>query len=184
MKRILTIALLATFATLTLAACGTEEKPHKQYGQIYTDQAGKTYTRTYDDSGDLIWYLYVLHVATQPSPTSGNALSGGSWRTVPTAPANVTATDKVVETGEKGEPQETLENEADVTADEVTNENTTADEASADAEAANDAADSSSDNGSDSGGDSGSDSGGGDSSGADSGGSFDGGGGGDAGGGF
>lgn len=162
---VVTIAFLVILVIVAVSGCGNSKprsSDHKHYSQVYVGDDGY-YTRSYDGN-TLIWWLITSNsTPTQSVPPKFD----GAWTRSSTPPSNPTPTSTVVQTGDKGVPDEKTQPESEVDETEVTDQSTS--EQDAQDAAASDSQDSGGDSGSSgdsgSGGDSGGDSGGGDSGG-------------------
>ncbi len=129
MKRSIGYCTLLALA-LMLSGCGGQSQAHKRrhYAEVYLS-GDHAYARSYDNNDSLVWYM--LYVNNQPASTSSSGLSstssalGSSWRVV-SAPAtsNLQSTGSVVKSNDNGEPQEEVQSDTQVPADEVVTDET------------------------------------------------------------
>jgi len=103
--------ILGLVALLMLSGCSPH--PHDHYSQMYTDDKGDYYAKTYDH-GEYIWWLYVA-TANQPSP---------SWTAVssPSSPSSLNAV-RSVAVLQNGRPTQVVD-EKDVPPEDIENEET------------------------------------------------------------
>jgi uncharacterized membrane protein YgcG len=164
--------LAAVAAVVMLAGCSSGHKSKALHSVVYKDDQGQYWCKGQSSNDALIWYILFAQNNSSTS-VSSSKISGGTWTASSSRPAVTVDTGRAVSLSKTGEPEEELEDETAVPADEEVTDESTEGQVSSEEDAVTN------DNGGDTGDNGGGGDNGGDSGGGDSGGGGDGGGGGD-----